>query len=113
MSRPVQRSLRDDHDPLERARAAAQDARDIAREEKRRLPDWEDSDEVTARHDGLVQPHPVHVTVNLRDSQQEISQPKSDAPAKKQLNASAAQLATLLGLVLVTALVGLIQNCHH
>lgn len=45
-------SLRPPSDPLERARLAAEDARDIAKDELRRLPDYSaDDEEDTARHE--------------------------------------------------------------
>lgn len=104
--RPGSKHSRPPDDPLERARIASEDARDIARDELRRLPEYDDTEESTARHEV-----PVHVTVNLRDSQQELAAP--EAPAKKQLKVGLAHAATLVGLALVTAAAGLLQNCHH
>lgn len=55
----------------------------------------------------------IHVTVNVpRESQHDIEK-LSEPPMKKQLKVGLAQAAMLLGLVIVTAVVGLLQTCAH
>ncbi len=77
LTRPPQRSLRPDADPLEEAWESARDARDIIRDKQRRdareLPDYTGDDEDTARHD--MAPHPaMHVHVHQH------SQPDTEPP---------------------------------
>lgn len=108
--KPGSKPSRPPDDPLERARIAAQDARDIAKDELRRLPDYDDTEESTARHEI---PHPINLTVNVRDSQQEVPTQKSEPPIKKQLKVGVAQVAMFIGLIIVTAVAGLLQNCGH
>ena len=97
---------------LERAIDAAGDARDIAKDILRRLPDYDGSEEEsTARHE-IPAPQPINLTLNIRDSQQELARPERETPTKRQLKGKVAELAVFLGLVLVTVAAGLLQRCQ-
>lgn len=94
-------SSRPPDDPLERARLAAEDARDIARDELRRVPEYgADEEEITARHD--MSPHQFHVHVH--QSQPDIDEPSLELGPLKARNLPRWLVISIVAVGLVIAL---------
>lgn len=89
----------------------ADDARDIARDLRRSLPDYTgNEEESTARHE---MPHDFHVTVNVPHPPQQSfhdAEPASAVPKKWQ---PLAALGAGLGAALIAGLATLLQRCGH
>ena len=92
---------------LERALDKAGDARDLAKDVLRALPDAETGEEeVTARHDAPSMPS-IHVHMHSEHDAEDTE------PAKKQVKTALIALGTGVGLALLGGLATLLQRCGH
>lgn len=103
--KPVFRSSkRVPSDPLERAEENALALRDMEQADARELPEYDDHEESTARHD-VPQLPPIHVHLDsIHDS---------ELPAKKQIKAGLIAIGSGIGLALLGGIATLAQHCGH
>lgn len=107
LNKPQERRQPSSEADLERAIDHAGDARDLAKDVLRSLPDAECSDaDTTARFD--VPPRFV-----VENHIHQDSKPDSDAPAKKQIKAGLVALGSGAAIVAISSLVALLQKCGH
>ncbi len=98
---------------METALERSADARDIAKDLLRRLPDYDGNEDMpTGRHE-LPQPQRIVIEQHTHLHSQPDLETDSLAPVKKQAKSLVITIVSGIGLAILTGVAALAQSCGH